>query len=415
MRKAVTLTIHAVRAVDGKRYKYWQLRWFAPNGKRHSENIGRVDEVSKRKADKLRQAKEAQLSQRPTLRNPGRVPTMTEFLDVYVQSRKAELAPGTIELHEQTMRYMKGYFGENRRIDQVTRFDAREFKTSLAKAAINFVNKRKHPSMSPRTVDLHIRNARTMFNRAVDDDLIMYNPFDRLSGGLPPIEKNWHYVNPDEFTRLLAACPSHGWKTLLGLCRLAGLRQGEALALQWRDVDWEKNRLTVWAPKTKRRRVVPIAPELSPLLRDAFENALEGHPLVVRDVVAPNVWRDFGVIRKRAGMPKYADWCHTLRKNRENDWIAAGFPFHVVVDWMGHSDEVARRHYLRVNENDIARATHTQIPTEVTQKVTQIAQNEAKPTSATNPQPIADSGDTNKAGDRIRTGDVQLGKLAFYH
>jgi len=415
VRKGVTLTVQAVRAGDGKRYKYWQLRWFAPNGKRHSENIGRVDEVSKRKAEKLRQAKEAQLRDRPTLRNPARVPTLSEFLDVYVQSRKAELAPGSIELHQQTARYLKGFFGETRRIDQIARYDAREFKTALAKASLNFVNKRKHPSMSPRTVDQHIRNARTMFNRAVDDDLITYNPFDRLSGGLPPIEKNWHYVSVDEFARLLAACPTQGWKALLGLSRLAGLRQGEALTLQWRDVDWEKNRLTVWAPKTKRRRVVPLAPELLPILRDAFENAPEGQPLVVQGVVAPNVWRDFGVIRKRAGVANYADWCHTLRKNRENDWIAAGFPFHVVVDWMGHSDEVARQHYLRVNDNDLALAAQTRIPNEVTQKVTQIGENDSKPTNATNSQPIADSGDTNKAGDRIRTGDVQLGKLAFYH
>ena len=86
MKKGVTLTVHAVRPGDGKRYKYWQLRWFAPNGKRHSENIGRVDEVSKRKAEKLRQAKETQLRDRPTLRNPGRVPTLSEFLDVYIQS-----------------------------------------------------------------------------------------------------------------------------------------------------------------------------------------------------------------------------------------------------------------------------------------------------------------------------------------
>ncbi len=65
-------------------------------------------------------------------------------------------------------------------------------------------------------------------------------------------------------------------------------------------MDWEQNRLTVWAQKTNRRRVVPIAPELSPILRDAFENAPEREPLVVCGVIAPNVWRDFGVKRLKS-------------------------------------------------------------------------------------------------------------------
>jgi len=277
------------------------------------------------------------------------------------------------------------------------------------------VNERKHPTLSPRTVDLHIRIARTTFNRAVDDDLIMYNPFDRLSGGLPAVEKDWHYVGLDEFSKLVAASPNQGWKTLLGLCRLAGLRQGEALSLRWRDVDWQKNRLIVWAQKTKRRRVVPIAPELLPILRDAFADAPESGESVVTGVTTPNVWRDFGVIRKKAGTPKYAKWCHTLRKNRESDWINAGFPFHVVVEWMGHSDEVARQHYLRVNEADIDAASRTPIAGKLTQLLTQLDDLAISGDEEPEPQVLKLEDFRKKAGEGIRTLDVQLGKLAFYH
>ena len=388
------------------RYRYYQLRWFGTDGKRYSQNLAPTHEISKRQAEKLRQAKEIELRQKPGLCSPGRIPSLREYLDTYTASRKSELSVGTIELHEQTAKYLKGFFGEARRLDQITRYHAREFKTALSKAELAKVNKRVFKSMSPRTVDQHIRNARTMFNRAVDDDLLMYNPFDRLSGGLPPVAKDWHYVGTDEFAKLIAACPNHGWKTFLGLCRLAGLRQSEALALQWGHVDWEKNRLNVWAQKTKRTRVVPIAPELLQILRHAFEHAPEGLPLIVHDVVAPNVWRDFGVIRKHAGIPAYSKWCHTLRKNRESDWIAAGFPFHVVIEWMGHSDEVARHHYLRVNEADLQTATHTPIP----EKLTQLGVSEGLAQTQQDAQPFDSQGFEKKAGDRIRTGDVQLGK-----
>jgi integrase len=407
----VALTTQIVRSSGGRRYTYWQLRWFGPGGRRFSENIGRTDEVSKRQANRLRQEKENELRQKPGRRNPGRVPGIGAFLDSYLDSRRTELAEGTITLHEQTARYLKAFFGEHTRINDITRFDAREFKTSLAQGRLAHINKKKYKSIQPITVDLHVRNARTMFNRALDDDLIDYNPFDRLAGGVPPVEKDWHYVTLEELEKLLSACIIPGWRTFLALCRLAGLRRGEALSLQWGHIDWEAGRMTVWAPKTKRRRIVPIGPELQPILRDAFETAEEGQLFVVTGVTPRNVWRDFQALRKRAGVKRYARWCHTLRKNRESDWMAAGFPFHVVVEWMGHSDEVARQHYLRVDENDLAAATHSPIPRKLTQKVTQIGSDDAHSQHRTDPQVVQGEDVTEKAGDGIRTHDVQLGNL----
>ena len=412
MRQGVILTTHSVLKPNGKRYTYYQLRWYGADGSRYSHDIGRADELSKRQAEKMRLAKELELRERPGLRSPGRTPSLAAFLDTYLASRKSELAQGTLELHEQTARYLKGFFGEERRLDQITRYDAREFKTALAAAKLKHVNEREYNSLSPHTVDLYVRNARTMFNRAVDDDLILYNPFDRLSGGLKPIEKNWHYVSLDEFGRLLAACPNVGWRMFLGLCRLAGLRQGKALALQWQDVDLHSGRLSVWGHKTNRRRIVPIAPELLPLIQEAFEVTPDGDPAVVVGVTPQNVWRDFGVIRKKAGVASYSRWCHTLRKNRESDWMDAGFPFHVVVEWMGHSDEVARQHYLRVNESDLQAATHSRIAGNVTQLVTQLDVSEQLADDEPEPQVLKLEDFRSKAGDGIRTHDVQLGKLA---
>ncbi|GMU82468.1 MAG: hypothetical protein AMXMBFR47_23390 [Planctomycetota bacterium] len=410
MGPVVTLTTHSARAATGKRYAYYQLRWFGADGKRYSQNLGRVGELSKRQAEKLRQEKELELRQRPGLRSPGQIPGLKAFSDQYIESRKSDLAVGSIELYAQTIRYLIGHFGEERRIDQITRYDAREFKTLLSKAQLNHVNERKYATISARTVDQHIRNARTMFNRAVDDDLILYNPFDRMSGGLPHVEKDWHYVSMDEFAKLLAACPNPGWKSFLALCRLAGLRQMEALTLKWRDVDWGHNWLSVWAQKTKRRRLVPIAPELLPILQEAARQDVDVESPVVTGVTPENVWRDFGIIRKRAGTPNYAKWCHTLRKNRESDWISADFPFHVVVEWMGHSDEVARQHYLRVNESDMAAASQTRIAPVLTQKVTQIEESGLVVVDDDEPQVLKLADFMKKAGEGIRTLDVQLGK-----
>ena len=111
-------------------------------------------------------------------------------------------------------------------------------------------------------------------------------------------------------------------------------------------------------------------------------------------IVQSNLWRDFGVICKRAGLERWAKWCHVLRKNCETDW-AQKFPQYVVSVWLGHGIEVSARHYL-------------QVPEELYDKVTATNKAETATKTATYCQP-------KKAGDGIRTHDVQLGKLTFYH
>jgi len=150
---------------------------------------------------------------------------------------------------------------------------------------------------------IHVRNAKTTFNQAVQEDLILFNPFDRLKGTAREPDKTWKYVSLDELDELLNACPNWGWKLQIALCRLAGLRRGEALSLTWADIDWDRHRLTVIAEKTGARRVVPIEPKLSQLLLDAFAQAEEGVKRVC-PISRHCLWRDFQSIRKRAGLDR---------------------------------------------------------------------------------------------------------------
>jgi len=191
--------------------------------------------------------------------------------------------------------------------------------------------------------------AKVMFNRAMRDDLILFNPFDRLKGNPSQQDTNWRYVTRDELHHLLEACPSLSWKLLLALCRLAGLRQGEALGLSWSAIDWENRRLDIIAAKTGRRRIIPIDPELYNFLLHVFTTIPEGAQRVIQEdsITVKNLWRDFGVICKRAGLERWDDWCQVLRRNCETDW-AQQFPQYVVSCWMGHDITVSARHYLQV-------------------------------------------------------------------
>ena len=325
--------------------KYWQAFYYDSMGKRRAKSLGSKKKLSKRQAKVKCDRLGAELQINPAHAGTGKAFRLGDYLERYKTSR-TDLRPRTLELHKLTVKYLLAYFGTDVRIDKINRMMASDWRVALAKGVLTDT---PHPAEA--TVCQHTRNAKVIFNHAVRDDLTLYNPFDRLKGNASEPDKKWKYVTRDELHQLLEACPSTSWRLLLALCRVAGLRQGEALSLPWSNIDWEARRLEVIAEKTGRRRIVPIERELYSLLLDAFSLALEHQQFVIpRSSIGPsNLWRDFGIICKRAGLKRWPKWCQVLRKNCETDW-AQKFPQYVVSSWIGHDMNVSAQYYLQVPE-----------------------------------------------------------------
>ena len=159
---------------------------------------------------------------------------------------------------------------------------------------------------------------------------------------------------------MLDACPDAQWRLLFALSRYAGLRcPSEHLALRWADIDWAANKMTVHSPKTehhagKDKRVIPIFPELLPYLKDAFDPEEEFVISRYRDANANLRTQLIRIIRK-AGLEPWPKLFQNLRATRETE-LAELFPSHVVCEWIGHTREVARKHYLQVTEDHFAKA-----------------------------------------------------------
>jgi len=461
MRTTVTLSKQKSEK-GGKSYSYWVLRWFGADGKRRGQQIGKIGEMSKRQAEKRRQEKENELQANPGRRNVSRSPEFARFLEQYYADRRTELSSGTLELHQLTGRYLVGFFGELRRLDAISRADARAFRTALADGELAHLNKRlRCKNLAVTTVDQHIRQAKKIFNHALDGDLITFNPFDRI-GQSAVVAIDWHYVDSDEFGKLMAAAKP-AWRLLLALARWAGLRLAEALELPWQKTDLNKGRLTVisrdesaaegeFKVKDKDSRVVPICPELSGLLRE-IPRGQAGTVIPLGSVVRKNAWRDFQVLAKKAGVKSYPKPFHSLRKSCITDW-ADGFAAHVVMEWAGHQDiRTTLKYYLKVSESEYDRAAgwltsgiakrssasgeksaerqddadHDAVPSnnqaaESCQKTPEGSVSAFLPFSADVTGKVTGKVDFEpsichkyRAGEGIRTLDVQLGKLAFYH
>jgi len=174
------------------------------------------------------------------------------------------------------------------------------------------------------------------------------------------------FLTPEETTQLLdsARTASPRYAPILELLVRTGLRRGEALALQWRDIDLDAGTLrvrgtlarvggtlSITEPKTeKSRRVISIGPRAVELLRkrrseqgaDRAANAdlwQESGLVFTTPTGTPveprNVLRAVGVAAKRAGLDDVK--VHTLRHSAASMMLGRGESLKAVSEHLGHS------------------------------------------------------------------------------
>jgi len=323
--------------------KYWQARYYDSSGIRRTKSLGAKKNLSKRQAKVKCDRLAAKLSLNPGIADTGQAVKLSVFIQRYLNSR-TDLQKSTLELHQLTCNYLTEFFDKDMYIDKINRAKASNWRTALAQGDLIFHPVKK--ALAEPSVCIHIRNAKTIFNYAVKDDLIMFNPFDRLKANASEPDKDWKYLSLEELDKLLDACPNMGWKMLVALCRLAGLRRGEALSLTWSNINWEQHYFTIIAQKTSRRRIVPIVHKLYQMLLEAFEQAQENEKRIC-PVSLHCLWRNFQTYRKRAGLKKWKDAFKVMRRNCETDW-AQKYPQYAVSAWIGHNIQVSARHYLQI-------------------------------------------------------------------
>ncbi len=138
-----------------------------------------------------------------------------------------------------------------------------------------------------------------------------------------------------------------------------------------RDIDWAAGRIVVQSPKTehhpgKETRAIPLFSELRPILAESFDLAPEGAVYVVDERMRASAqcnagWRNcnlrttFTKIVGRAGLTAWPRLFHNLRSSRQTE-LAERFPSHVVCDWLGNSEDIARKHYYQTTDEHFARA-----------------------------------------------------------
>lgn len=274
-----------------------------------------------------------------------------DFLEAYIGTR-ANLKPNTRRNYEVTRKHLLSFFGPNRPLTEISAGDADEWREHLLGRGL-----------SAATVSREVKRARQFFRAAVRKSLIRENPFADLPAPQQVNRSREHFVSRDVADRVIGACPDAEWRLIVALARYGGLRcPSEVLSLEWSDVDWGRNRVTVRSPKTEHHpdgatRQIPLFPELHPYLEAAWDLAQPGTRYVVtryRDRNA-NLRTQFERIIRRAGFEVWPRLFQNLRASRETE-LTQHYPLHVVCAWIGNSQAVAAKHYLQVTEDHFRQA-----------------------------------------------------------
>ncbi|MEO5924833.1 MAG: site-specific integrase [Bryobacteraceae bacterium] len=120
----------------------------------------------------------------------------------------------------------------------------------------SLLNQKQDGGLSSRTVQYLHAVLRKALNLALKDQLVIRNVASLVE---PPrvVAKEVQPLTPDEARSFLGAVQADRLEALYAVAVALGLRQGEALALRWRDIDLEKGRLRVrfalqrFTPKSK--------------------------------------------------------------------------------------------------------------------------------------------------------------------
>lgn len=277
----------------------------------------------------------------------------------------ASVKPGTRTTYLQAFGMLREHFGESTPLGSITPAHADEWRKAIAEPHADPESKDEPAkALAPATVAKRVRVAKAVFRKAVKWGLIPSSPFADLRSGSMANPDRAHYVTRETIAAILAACPDDQWRAIVALSRFAGLRcPSEVAGLRWGDVNWERGRLTVRSPKTAGHeghavRVVPIAPELRPILLALFEQAEPGSEAIVPRLRDPavNLRTTFGKIIARAGEKPWPRLFHNMRASCATDWVER-FPAHVVAGWLGHSPLISATHYLQTRDAHFDMAT----------------------------------------------------------
>lgn len=273
--RAVRETVSRVRYNVQRRKWIIDIRYFDASGvRRRYRHDATTQTATEANSEAERLAGLARATGRITI---GGIPSFADFVSGYF--RKAYLPsrcrPSTVETYVALLRQgVLDYFGA-KRLDRINATDVREYAATLTARGIGTKS--------------HCSLVRSVLRAAVEAGYLAQMP------KLPKVPMSGRKLPAAPTVAMvdLLLDNSSGWaRVAIALGAFAGLRAGEVLALEVRDVDLVHDQLlvrralsadTVLPPKSGHERVVPLVPQLRKIIATAIGGKKPLERVVERD------------------------------------------------------------------------------------------------------------------------------------
>ncbi len=172
---------------------------------------------------------------------------------------------------------------------------------------------------------------------------------------VPP--QQFDYLSPEESELLLSDRKEPIWHEMILLALRTGMRHGELIGLDWSDIDFSHQMITVRqsivdgivsSPKNNRIRYIPMTDELSSaLLHRRQKSGLvftrpDGRPLSYSIA-----WNSIRRVCKRVGL-RLIGW-HVLRHTFASQLAAQGVQMRTIQELLGHATIQMTSRYAHVS------------------------------------------------------------------
>lgn len=222
--------------------------------------LNNIQWLSTKCSDKVKARQFVKTLKQDTPESTFKIPSLSEFLETYKAQKSADIRPRTLAINSYAISFIISMIG-NKNLDAYTTKDIEHYKLSLIKKGF-----------SPVTVNMSLRASKAVFSHAVKQDIILKNPFCKVSQ-LKTVNKKIQYISKDELETICSHANSSTLRDLFTVTYLTGMRLGEVVNLRWVNVDLVKRQLLVlsnedYQTKTGKSRVIPMHEAVYNILKD---------------------------------------------------------------------------------------------------------------------------------------------------
>jgi integrase len=230
----------------------------------------------------------------------------------------------------------------------------------------NLQAKRTAEGKADSTIDQEIGAARTMINKAFDNDMVSGDIIKTFKKVKKLLKRNANarkkVLTPDQFNRLLSALPFHA-KGIIATAFYTGMRKGEIVNLTWDKVFLPNRVIQLEATDTKDRepRLIPICDGLYAILKGIPRAIHDNHVFLYNGKPVKDIRGTLTQACEKAKIPygrfqKDGFVTHDLRHTFNTNMRKAGVQESVIMEITGHSTREMFDRYNTIDADDAKEA-----------------------------------------------------------